>query len=180
MTSVPTVCEDTLPAPAELKRTALQRFAGWLSSSFLFRRGQQLWEANSKRWDLPLSKQEKLLAGLYVILQDYSAGVFPPRFEDQAQAFQNEIEYNRSLPGYSLAQTQRAHATKPFWGSASARKYMGDFIRLHAILEDHGIKPGARLVPAGWLSGWLLQDTVCWGQRFQATTSSWQSKRYRR
>src|SRR5688572_22279284 len=127
ISSIPTVCETPLIAPPpELKRTALQRFAGRLSTSVLLRRGQQLWEANSKRWDLPLSKWEKLLAGVYVILQDYSAGVFPPRFEDQAQAFQNEIEYNDSLPGYSLAQSQRALGIKPFWGSAPTRKYMGE------------------------------------------------------
>src|SRR4051812_14494479 len=115
--------DDRHPCVRELKPSALQRIADRLSSSFLFRRSQRLWEANSKQWDLPLSKWNKLSTGVYIILKDYASGLFPPKFEDQALAYQNEIDWHISLPGFSVEQVQKSEAAKPFWEAARTTEY---------------------------------------------------------
>ncbi len=152
------------------KKTTLQQLAGRMSSSFLCRKGRRLWEANAKQWNLPLSKWEKLLCGGYIILNDYAQGLFPPRFEDQAIAYQNEIEYNASLPDYSLAEVQKAHAIKPFWGAADSKKYLDEFNRLYAVLQEHGIKEGQRLLELGCGSGWTAEFLALAGYSILGTT----------
>jgi len=57
-----------------------------LAHSPLLSRGRRLFGQNSKDWDRLSSKFEKLQAGVYLILEDYSLGLFPPKFEDQAKA----------------------------------------------------------------------------------------------
>jgi SAM-dependent methyltransferase len=153
-----------------LKRTALQRLAGRVSASFLLRKGKRLWEANSKKWDLPLTMRDKLLAGGYIILRDYADGIFPPRFEDQALEYQKNIDYNSSLPGYSFAKAQKAQGMKPFWGAAPLRKYLREFERLVAILEDHGLRPGARLLELGCGCGWMAEFLALGGYSVLGTT----------
>lgn len=153
-------------------RTALQRLASLLASSFLLRKGHNLWEANSTHWSLSLSKWEKLLCGGYIILSDYAEGFFPPSFEDQARAYQHEIDYNASLPGQSLVQSQRAHATKPFWGAATSTKYLSEFNRLYGILQQNGLKPGDRLLELGCGSGWMAEFLALAGYSVLGTTIS--------
>ncbi len=46
---------------------------------------------NSKNWNLSLSKLGKLQAGMYLILEDYSQGLFPPKFEDQAKTYAGSV-----------------------------------------------------------------------------------------
>src|SRR3954468_17352296 len=92
----------------------LRRAAGVCLSSFVFKKGRQLWEKNSENWNHPLSKIGKLWCGSYIILHDFAAGLFPPRFEDQAQAYQNEIDYQASIPGVDFLDVQKLQATKPF------------------------------------------------------------------
>jgi len=60
----------------------LRSLAGACASLFLLRKGKTLWEANSKNWSYRLSKMEKLWCGLYIILHDYAAGLFPPQYND--------------------------------------------------------------------------------------------------
>jgi SAM-dependent methyltransferase len=156
----------------ELKPSALQRLAGQLSSSFLFQRGQRLWEANSTRWDLPLSKWEKVLAGAYITLKDYASGLFPPKFEDQALAYQNEINFHVALPGYSSAEANKAEAAKPFWQATPAAKYLMDFCRIHRILEHHEVRPGQRLLELGCGSGWMAEFLALAGYRVMGTSIS--------
>jgi SAM-dependent methyltransferase len=155
-----------------LNHTALQRFAGRLASSFLFRKGQRLWEANSQKWDLPLGKWEKVLIGIYIILKDYASDLFPPKFEDQALAYQNEIDFHVSLPGYSVAEVYKAEAAKPFWQAGPATKYLTDFCRLHSVLEHHGVRPGDRLLELGCGSGWMAEFLALAGYRVVGTTIS--------
>jgi SAM-dependent methyltransferase len=156
----------------EVKSTVLQRFAGRLSSCFLFRRGQRLWEANAKKWDFPLSKWEKLLTGVYITLKDYGLGLFPPKFEDQALAYQNEIDFHVSLPGYSGAEVDKAEAAKPFWQAAPTTKYLKDFCRMHDVLERHGVRPGDRLLELGCGSGWMAEFLALAGYRVVGTSIS--------
>src|SRR5450759_642413 len=105
----------------------LRKIAGICSSSLLCRTGKRLWKKNSEDWKFHLSKWDKFLCGGYVILNDFAAGIFPPKFEDQAEAYRNEIEYDVSLPGMDLVEVQRTGATKPFWDAAAATKYLGGF-----------------------------------------------------
>ena len=134
-----------------------RRAAGRLASSFLLRRGNKLFEANSRNWNLPLSKTGKVLAGVFVILKDYSLGRFPPTFEDQARAYQAEINYIDSLPGVSPREMQEGQMRKPFWGSASLAKYSSNFVRLWRVLEELELKPKSRLLELGCGSGWMAE-----------------------
>jgi cyclopropane fatty-acyl-phospholipid synthase-like methyltransferase len=156
----------------ELKLTPLQRLAERLSSSFVFRRSQCLWEANSKQWDLPLSKWDKLLTGIYLILKDYAAGLFPPKFEDQALAYQNEIDWHVSLPGFSIAQVHKAEVAKPFWAAGRTTEYLRDFSRLQTTLEGYGVRPGDRLLELGCGAGWMAEFLALAGYRVVGTTIS--------
>jgi SAM-dependent methyltransferase len=160
------------PKLGELKPTVLQRFAGWLSSSILFRRARSLWATNSEKWDLPLSKWEKLLIGCYITLKDYGTGLFPPKFVDQALVYQNEIDFHVSLPGYSGADVDRAEAAKPFWGASAAGRYLRDFCRIQSILEHHGVRPGNRLLELGCGSGWMAEFLALAGYRVVGTSIS--------
>ena len=150
----------------------LRQLAGACSSSFLLRRGRTLWERNAKDWNVPLSKWDKLICGGYVITSDYAAGTFPPKFEDQALAYQNEIEYHASLPGLNLAEMQRSQITKPFWNARSCERFLRDFNRLFHILESHGVKPPQRLLELGCGSGWMAEMLVQAGYSVVGTTIS--------
>jgi 2-polyprenyl-3-methyl-5-hydroxy-6-metoxy-1,4-benzoquinol methylase len=150
----------------------LRRVAGALSSSFLLRRGKTLWEKNSKDWNYPLSKFDKLWCGAYLIASDYAAGKFPPQFKDQAAAYQNEIDYHTSVPGMDLAQMQRSQITKPFWNAHSCDRFFRDFNRLFTILESHGVKPPQRVLELGCGSGWMAEMLAQAGYSVVGTTIS--------
>jgi SAM-dependent methyltransferase len=158
--------------PQTGRQTVLQRLAGGLASSVCLRKGQKLWEANSKQWSLPLSKWQKLWCGGYIILRDYAHGLFPPKFEDQALAYQNEIDYAASLPGMSLAEAQRAHATKPFWGAAASTRYLSEFNRLYGVLQKSELKDGGRVLELGCGSGWMAEFLALAGYSVLGTTIS--------
>lgn len=150
----------------------LRHVAGAVSSSFLLRRGKLLWEKNSKDWNYPLSKFDKLWCGAYLIASDYAAGKFPPQFEDQAAAYQNEIDYHTSVPGMDLAQMQRSQITKPFWTAKSCNRFFRDFNRLYTVLESHGVKPPLRLLELGCGSGWMAEMLAQAGYSVVGTTIS--------
>lgn len=150
----------------------LRKIAGVCSSSLLFKKGRKLWRKNSKCWNYPLSKWDKLWCGGYLILNDFAAGIFPPKFEDQAQSYKNEIEFNASLPGVDLIDVQKSHATKPFWDAAASEKYLGDFNRVFSILQEHGVKAGQRLLELGCGSGWMAELFAVAGYSVVGTTIS--------
>jgi 2-polyprenyl-3-methyl-5-hydroxy-6-metoxy-1,4-benzoquinol methylase len=154
------------------RRSFRQRLAGVCSASFLLRKGRRLWELNSKEWNYPLSVWDKLWCGGYIILKDYSEGTFPPQFEDQALAYQNEINYNTFLPGADFAQTQKSHAIKPFWTPAACTKYMTDFNRIYALFQRHGVNPGQRLLELGCGPGWMAEMFALAGYSVLGTTIS--------
>jgi hypothetical protein len=66
------------------------------SSSFVFNSARDTWEKNKQNLGLPLSKLEKIYVGVYLILNDYSLGIFPPKFE-QVELYNNETDYSKSL-----------------------------------------------------------------------------------
>jgi len=150
----------------------LRRLAGICASSFLCRKGRRLWEANSAHWNYGLSKLEKLWCGGYIILSDYAEGIFPPRFEDQTKAYENEINYDASLPGVTLQEAQRSLSTKPFWNARACSKYLAEFCRIYSLLEDRGIKPGQRLLELGCGGGWMAEYFAIAGYSVVGTTIS--------
>jgi 2-polyprenyl-3-methyl-5-hydroxy-6-metoxy-1,4-benzoquinol methylase len=144
--------------------------AGALASSPLLSRGRKLFELNRVQWTLGLTKWEKLLAGGYLIMSDYSQGIFPPTFKDQARAYEAEIKYNESLPGVDLADHQESHARKPFWGSDAFHRYAEDFARLLQVFERIGLARGSRLLELGCGVGWTAEFLALSGYSVLGTT----------
>jgi 2-polyprenyl-3-methyl-5-hydroxy-6-metoxy-1,4-benzoquinol methylase len=149
-----------------------QRAAGALARSFLFRRGKRLFELNSKNWDLQLSKWDKLCAGGWVILSDYAAGVFPPKFSDRQATHLAEKAYRFSIPGVEAAEVARREMTKPFSPGRGCHHSLKDFMQLAACLEDVGLRPPAKLLELGCGGGWTAEFLAMTGFNVVATTIS--------
>jgi hypothetical protein len=66
-----------------MSKSFARRVAQSIAESWFLRRGKRLWEENQKNWNLPLTRKDKVLSGIYVILSHYSDGLFPPTFADQ-------------------------------------------------------------------------------------------------
>ncbi len=154
----------------ESRLSVLNAAAGWLSSSFLFARGRTLFEANSRSWNLPMTKWDKLLAGGYLILKDFSKGRFPPEFADRTKAYQAEIDFYQSTPGQSLKTNLEAHSRKPFWGSEGFAEYSARFVKVLRIFEQIGLRPGHHLLEVGCGSGWMAEFLALSGYSVCGTT----------
>src|SRR5579871_5571934 len=102
----------------------MQKAAGWLAGSPLLRRGKDLYAENLRNWYHPMSKFGKIQAGLWLILNDYSQGLFPPKFTDRQKAYAGEKEYHSSIPGLDAAEVRHNNLTKPFWPGKSGRIYL--------------------------------------------------------
>ncbi|MHA3771949.1 class I SAM-dependent methyltransferase [Verrucomicrobiota bacterium sgz303538] len=133
----------------------LRQLARTLTNSRLFQRGRVLWEANQRNWNLPLSKSDKLLTGMYAILGDYAEGRFPPVFEDQQKAYDAEIAYRHSLPGKNVVEISTSDLCKPFWFGKSLQNYLKGLVDLVEVFESLGIMPGQSLLELGCGSGWM-------------------------
>ena len=73
----------------------LKKLAQLIARSGLLARARELHAANQQNWNLPLTKFGKLQVGIYMILEDYSKGLFPPTFTDQ-QADRKSTRLNSS------------------------------------------------------------------------------------
>ncbi len=143
-----------------------------LSRLPLLRRGQTLWHQNQKDWNLPLSRWDKIQVGVYLILVDYSQGLFPPTFPDQQRAYQNEINYHKAVPGLKPEDVAAADLRKPFWFGAPLRHYFSDFLKLAGLLEEAGIAPPAKLLELGCGTGWTAEFLTHLGFDVVSTTIS--------
>jgi 2-polyprenyl-3-methyl-5-hydroxy-6-metoxy-1,4-benzoquinol methylase len=142
-----------------------------LANSPAFTRGRRLWDANQKAWDLPLTKLDKLQVGLYLILQDYATGRFPPTFPDQQLAYEAERAVRHVLPGITESEFELSDMRKPFWvGEGPA--YLRDYIGLVQSLEALSILPPARLLELGCGSGWTAEFLATQGYAVLGTTIS--------
>jgi 2-polyprenyl-3-methyl-5-hydroxy-6-metoxy-1,4-benzoquinol methylase len=119
---------------------------------------------------MPLSKVDKVMAGGYVILNDFAAGIFPPRFEDQAKTYQGEIDYDKSIPGESSEQVFSAHSRKPFWNARSTRFYIEGYLKILEAFERYGIVPPQRILELGCGSGWTCEFLALNGYAVVGTT----------
>lgn len=143
-----------------------------MANSFLFNYGRNLYAENSKDWNLPLSKIDKLLVGSWLILDDYSKGIFPPTFSDQQKAYQAEKDYRFSIPGMLTEQVKHNNMTKPFWFGKGGRGYLDQFVQLSLRLEKMGIKPPTKILELGCGSGWMAEFLATMGFDVCATTIS--------
>lgn len=146
------------------------RLAGWLADSVFLRSGRTLFEQNSKDWSMPLSKLQKLQAGGYVILRDYSRGLFPPRYNDRQLAYQAEIDYQKSLPGMTPESVALSNMQKPFWYGASTQKYLNEFCQLCDCLRRCAVAPPARLLELGCGHGWTTEFLATMGYEIMGTS----------
>ena len=117
-----------------------------------------------------MRKFEKLLAGGYVILEDYHRGIFPPTFQDQAKAYAAEIAYRTRLPGQGLEEIRRGELRKPFWVPRAAEKYLGQFILLLRLFEKSNVFPPAKLLELGCGTGWMAEFLAIAGFDVVATS----------
>lgn len=132
--------------------------------------GRTRWLQNQHDYSMPLSKLEKVWTGSYLILRDYADGLFPPRFEDQQVAYQNEIAYHGSLPGVAHAASVDADRRKPFWNAAALQQYMPQFLRVVAAIEQAGVPAGGRILELGCGSGWMSEMLAVLGYRVCGTS----------
>jgi 2-polyprenyl-3-methyl-5-hydroxy-6-metoxy-1,4-benzoquinol methylase len=146
------------------------RFAGWVADSFLLSHGRHLMQRNWENYFLPLSKVGKLSAGVYLILKDYSAGLFPPTFADQAKAYAAERDYYSSMPGAKREVVLAGHVQKPFWDPNNFATYIGKFTRLWRELEALELRPGARLLELGCGCGWMSEFLAIAGYHVLGTS----------
>jgi 2-polyprenyl-3-methyl-5-hydroxy-6-metoxy-1,4-benzoquinol methylase len=148
----------------------LKTLAGWIAHSPFCRRGRDLMDQNTRNWSLPLSKWQKLQAGTYLILSDYSQGRFPPEFKDQAAAYAAEAAYRHSLPGLSSQHISSTELRKPFWGASPCAFYFEQFTKLSDCLEKIGRPPPARLLELGCGTGWMSEFLALMGYNVTGTT----------
>jgi 2-polyprenyl-3-methyl-5-hydroxy-6-metoxy-1,4-benzoquinol methylase len=135
----------------------LQEVARLLSESFILIRGKDVWQRNQLDWYLPLSRLDKLLCGMYLIINDYAYDKFPPTFQDQQKAYDAEINYMFTLPGVSREDAIDSQMRKPFWYGRDGRDFLNDFIKLMNVFEIVGIKPPQRLLELGCGTGWMAE-----------------------
>lgn len=134
----------------------LKRLAKGIAASVFLRRGKVLWEKNRIDLKVPLSKMDKLQAGLYLILSDVAAGRFPPRPGNRDEVYAQEIRFGDDLPGMSVHKIDRMELTKPFWAGRAAA-VLRDGALLFEALEQAGIRPPMKILEIGCGSGWLSE-----------------------
>jgi 2-polyprenyl-3-methyl-5-hydroxy-6-metoxy-1,4-benzoquinol methylase len=147
----------------------LKALAGLIARSPLLAHGRGLYARNRLDWNLPLSKLGKLQAGLYIILEDYSKGLFPPTFSDQQAAYQGEIDY-RASTGLAAEHSRDGELRKPFWNAWCSRKYLADYVRVAECLERCGVRPPARLLELGCGTGWMAEFLAITGYEVMGTS----------
>lgn len=160
----------TLSDGKPTEKTLLRRISGFLAGSSLLGRGRDLFALNSQDWALPMSKFQKLQAGVYIILKDHSEGKFPPTFKEKDAAYQGEINYYQSLPGVTLAEAIERNLRKPFWGPSEFEDYARGFAQLLRAFRKFGLHPGSRLLELGCGTGWMAEFLVYCGYSVVGTS----------
>jgi 2-polyprenyl-3-methyl-5-hydroxy-6-metoxy-1,4-benzoquinol methylase len=134
----------------------LRYLAGAASRSIIFRSGARLWEKNLADGNLQLTKAQKLITGLYIILRDYQEKRFPPRFDNQNVTYAAELNYHRALPGMSPSDFMLLEMRKPFWPGYMGR-YLSSFVHVAESLQRHRILPPSKVLELGCGNGWMAE-----------------------
>jgi len=139
--------------------TFIKLISGIISNSFILSRGKRLWEENTRDWNLPLTKIDKIIVGIHIILLDYSKGKFPPTFKDRQTAYKNEIDFYKSIPGCTILGHQDSEMRKPFgWGGVHIERLVIDFIYIIKVIEKLGIaKSNSKILEIGCGTGWMAE-----------------------
>ena len=150
----------------------LKSIVGAFAASPLMRRGKTLYEANKRDWEMPLSKWDKALVGLYLISRDYATGEFPPVFNDRQAAYQAEIDYQHALPGMSTDTVKEINLRKPFWGGVEMARYFDAVSFITDTFAAKGIEPPNTLLELGCGAGWMSEMLALIGYSVVGTTIS--------
>lgn len=135
-----------------------QQLARMLACLPVFNQARKLWALNQRDFHLPLSKFDKLLVGIYLILWDYSQGHFPSTFKDQQKAYEAEIAYDYSLPGCDITGVISGLMRKPFYfGSRLLKNYLTSFLELVEAFEQVSLQPHQKLLELGCGTGWMAE-----------------------
>lgn len=129
---------------------------------------EKLWQANQKDYWLPLNKLQKIYLGSYIILKDYAEGLFPPKFQDQALAYEAEENFFYALPGVEPEEALESDLRKPFW--FSNERYLRYFLELCDVLKVCDISPPQTILELGAGSGWMSEFLATMKFRAIATT----------
>lgn len=151
--------------------TLRRRVAGALARSPLFAGARRTWEANTRDWNLPLSRMQKLAVGLHLILRDYERGHFPPVRAAREAAIATERAYRESLPGLSAAAVDEMHLRKPFWPGQSGA-FLASYVEVSEALAALGVRPPSRILELGCGSGWMGEMLALEGHHVMGTTIS--------
>jgi 2-polyprenyl-3-methyl-5-hydroxy-6-metoxy-1,4-benzoquinol methylase len=146
--------------------------AGSVARSFLFAHARHLLEHNKRDWNYPLTKWQKVLVGAYMILSDYSAGLFPPKFEGEKTTFDAELTYYDTLQGLGKTQEELALVgrQKPFWYGPGCTKFLDEYVQVQSSMYKNGLRPPATLLEVGCGSGWMAEFLAASGFSVLATT----------
>lgn len=159
------------PPVKPIKRTSLKAGARWFMRLPLFSSIRSTWDANQRDWNLPLGKFQKAALGIYLVLQDWAEGTFPPRFERET-SWQNEGTVFDRMPGTTSEQWYSTIAVSPFGYHESIEDYLPDIVRIWKILHHCGIAPPARVLEIGCGNGWLSEILAGMGFNVIGTTIS--------
>lgn len=143
-----------------------------LARSALFAEARRLVECNRQDWNYPLTKRQKLIVGLYMILQDHGEGRFPPRYEDESATHEAEIAYYESIEslGKTPEQIVVGEMRKPFWHGPACARYLRDYGYIQPALHGRGLGPPASVLEVGCGSGWVAEFLAASGFHVLATT----------
>lgn len=164
---------DRSPLDLEIHRLCFMKsFARWLSASPIFSSARKNLVENEKDWNFTLSKWQKLSVGSYMILRDYAADLFPPRYEDEETTFEAERGYYTKIEtlGKSAQAVDVEEMRKPFWQGPLGVKYLRSAIDVMSTLQSHSIAPPARLLEVGCGCGWLAEFNAAAGYHVTAST----------
>ncbi|MDD5199122.1 MAG: class I SAM-dependent methyltransferase [Terrimicrobiaceae bacterium] len=134
-----------------------RRVAGCLSRSVLFARARAIWAENQRAYDLPLTRWQKLNVGLYLILDDYSGGRFPPKFSEQAETFERERRQFEARTNVELDRSADWNRRTPFWLTTDTIGYVWNYLVLLKEMIRCGLKEGDRVLELGCGAGWMSE-----------------------
>ena len=139
-------------------KTFSQRVATKVANSFLLRSGKALHEQHLNDFQLGGSYLNKALANLYLIINDYGEGLFPPKLGSREETFESEreqhVDYQSDNYDDIVAYGLGKPATHPL---SLAKMYFWIFGQISEALESRGIAPGARILELGCGQGWLSE-----------------------
>ena len=135
-------------------------------------RARDLHDLNAKDWNYPLSKFQKLLVGVYMILRDYGAGCFPPKHVNEQATFDAEKAYKDTLTqmGMTKEEFNSIAMRKPFWAGKACTRYLSDFATIQMDFFKHNIRPPASLLEVGCGTGWMSEFLCLMGYKVTAST----------